>query len=362
MNIKLILLCLLASIITISCGEHEQHKHHAVGTLEVTTPIKKDTLYHKNYVCQIHAYQHIELRALEKGYLQKILVDEGQFVHEGQLLFQIQPTIYQAEVLKAQAEVGRASIEYQNTKVLADSNIVSRNELALAKANLESARADSALTRAHLNFTEVRAPFDGIIGQFEDVRLGSLLDEGEFLTTLSDNSKMWVYFNVPEASYLDYMKQKQSSSDVSLKLKLANNELFEYEGQVTAIESDFNNATGTIPFRATFKNPDKLLRHGQTGSILWPVDLADAVIIPQKATFEVLDKKYVFVVDEEGHVYSREITVGAELNHLYIVKSGLSLEDKILIEGLRKVQNGDHVKYEMRTPASVYTALELHAE
>lgn len=324
--------------------------------------MKKDTIYYKNYVSQIHAYQHIELRALEKGYLQKILVDEGQFVTKGQLLFQIQPTIYQAELRKAQAEVARSAIEYQNTKTLADSNIVSQTELALASANLEKVRADSALMQAHLNFTEVRAPFSGIVGQFEDVRLGSLLDEGELLTTLSDNSQMWVYFNVQEAVYLDYMKQVRSSEPTPLKLKLANNELFGYEGTVTAIESDFNNATGTIPFRATFKNPNKLLRHGQTGNILWPVELNDVVIIPQKATFEVLDKKFVFVVDEQGQVHSREIEIGAELNHVYVVRSGLSLQDQILIEGLRKVQNGDHIEFEKKAPSAVFAELELHAE
>ncbi|MEQ8705847.1 MAG: efflux RND transporter periplasmic adaptor subunit [Phaeodactylibacter sp.] len=361
MNTKLIFLCLLAAVFTVSC-EHQPHKQHEIGTLEVTTPMKKDTIYYKNYVSQIHAYQHIELRALEKGYLQKILVDEGQFVTKGQLLFQIQPTIYQAELRKAQAEVARSAIEYQNTKTLADSNIVSQTELALASANLEKVRADSALMQAHLNFTEVRAPFSGIVGQFEDVRLGSLLDEGELLTTLSDNSQMWVYFNVQEAVYLDYMKQVRSSEPTPLKLKLANNELFGYEGTVTAIESDFNNATGTIPFRATFKNPNKLLRHGQTGNILWPVELNDVVIIPQKATFEVLDKKFVFVVDEQGQVHSREIEIGAELNHVYVVRSGLSLQDQILIEGLRKVQNGDHIEFEKKAPSAVFAELELHAE
>lgn len=362
MNTKIVFLCLLVAALATSSCEHETHKKHEIGTLEVTNPIEKDTLYYKNYVSQIHAFQHIELRALEKGYLQKILVDEGQYVQKGQLLFQIQPTIYQAEMQKAQAEVGKAAIEYQNTKVLSDSNIVSKNELALAQANLQRARADSALMQAHLNFTEVRAPFSGIIGQFEEVRLGSLLDEGELLTTLSDNSKMWVYFNVPEATYLDYMKQVKSSAPTPLKLKLANNELFDQEGIVTAIESDFNNATGTIPFRATFQNPDRLLRHGQTGNILWPVVLDNVVIIPQKATFEILDKKYVFLVDEEGHVRSQEIKIGAELNHLYVVKEGLSLNDQILTEGLRKVQNGDHIEFEKQPAAKVFAELELHAE
>jgi membrane fusion protein (multidrug efflux system) len=361
MNFKYIIMCLSAIAVISSC-KHKEHKHHELGTFEVTSPIQKDTLFYMNYVSQIHAHQHIELRALEKGYLQEILIDEGQSVKKGQLLFKIQPTIYEAEVMKAKAEVASAQIEFQNTKALADSNIVSKSELALAKANLDKAKGELSIVQTHLDFTEIRAPFDGIVGKFEDVRLGSLLDEGELLTTLSDNSEMWVYFNVPEAVYLDYAEQTQDAIQIPLKLQLANNKLFKYEGQITAIESDFNNTTGTIPFRATFKNPDKLLRHGQTGNILWTVALDDAVIIPQKSSFEVLDKKFVFVVDAEGVVHSREIKIASELNHLYVIDKGLDLDERILIEGLRKVQNNDTIEFEFVNPSEVYGHLELHAE
>ena len=137
------------------------------------------------------------MKALEKGYLQNVYVDEGKMVRKGQLLFQIMPLIYQAEMKKAQAEVEFVEIEYINTKKLADSNIVSSSELALAKAHLDKAKAELSLAQVHLGFTQINAPFDGIVGRFH-VRLGSLIEEGELLTTLSDNSKMWVYFNVPE--------------------------------------------------------------------------------------------------------------------------------------------------------------------
>lgn len=347
---------------------------HHTGILEATIPIKKDTLYYNEYVSQIQAYQRIELKALEKGYLQKILVDEGQLVEKGQLLFEIQPTIYLAEIQKAEAEVAQAEaekekarVEYQNIKALADSNIVSVNELALAQAelqkadaHLDNARAELALTQAHLQFTQIRAPFSGRIGRFEGIRLGSLLEEGEELTTLTDNSKMWVYFNVPEAVYLDYAQQP--SEVAALQLQLANNQLFDQKGEITAIQAEFDNTTGTIPFRATFQNPKRLLRHGQTGNILWPVHLHDAMLIPQKATYEVLEKRYVFVVDEEGRVSSREIKVATELDNVYVISEGLNMDDKFLIEGLRKVQNGDKIEFEFKDPQEVYEHLELHAE
>jgi membrane fusion protein (multidrug efflux system) len=177
--------------------------------------------------------------------------------------------------------------------------VVSPNELALAKATLDKAKAELALAEAHLGFTEIRAPFDGIMDRFQK-RIGSLIEEGELLTTLSDNSRMWVYFNVPEAEYLDYVKKTKSENTKNVLLKMANNEQFDVPGVVETIEADFNNETGNISFRATFPNPKALLRHGETGNIVVTLPFKNAMIIPQKATFEVLDKKYVYVIGNQS--------------------------------------------------------------
>lgn len=352
----------LAVVLFAAGCKHEQHNEETATPFIVTNPVRKDTLIFSEYVCQVRSIQHIELRALERGYLQNIYVDEGQFVHKGQLLFQIMPLIYQAEQQKAQAEVNFAEIEYQNTKALADSNIVSKNELALSKARLDKAKAELSLTQAHLGFTEVHAPFDGIIDRFQ-VRLGSLLDEGELLTSLSDNSKMWVYFNVPETEYLDYVTKKHTDSLLKVKLQMANNHLFDQTGVVETIEADFNNETGNIAFRATFPNPKKILRHGETGNILMPVYLKKALIIPQKATFEILDQKYVYVIDKDNVVKSRKIDVGTEMPHMYVVTGGLEESEKILVEGLRKVKNNEAIHYEFLSQDKIISELEnLHAE
>lgn len=350
------------SLVLFSSCSHDEHQTTDDTKFVVTCPIRQDTTIFREYVSQIHSIQHIELRALEKGYLQAIYVDEGQFVKQGQLMFQIMPSIYEAEMQKSQAEVSFAEIEYQNTKALADSNIVSKNELALAKAQLDKAKAELSLAQAHLGFTEIRAPFDGIVDRFH-VRLGSLVDEGELLTSLSDNSKMWVYFNVPEAEYLDFITASKSDSLTKVQLLMANHEVFEQSGIVSTIEADFNNETGNIAFRATFENPKSVLRHGETGNILMPVPLKNALLIPQKATFEILDKKYVYVVDAKGVVHSREITVGAELPHIYQVTSGLAESDKILVEGLRKVKNEQEIQSEFRKQEEILSELNtLHAE
>lgn len=344
-----------------SCS-HDEHPATEDTRFVVTSPIREDTIIYREYVSQIHSIQHIEIRALEKGYLQAIYVDEGQFVQKGQLMFQIMPSIYEAETQRSQAEVSFAEIEYQNTKALADSNIVSKNELALAKARLDKAKAELSLAQAHLGFTEIRAPFDGIVDRFH-VRLGSLVDEGELLTSLSDNSKMWVYFNVPEAEYLDFITAAKSDSLTKVKLLMANHEVFGQNGVVETIEADFNNETGNIAFRATFANPNSVLRHGETGNIMMPVRLKNALLIPQKATFEILDKKYVYVVGADNIVHSREITVGAEMAHIYQVTSGLTEGDKILVEGLRKVKNEQEIHSEFRDQRKILSELnELHAE
>jgi membrane fusion protein, multidrug efflux system len=355
-----ILICLVA-LFNLSC-RHDEHEKHEDSKFIVTSPVKKDTLVYHEYVCQIRSVQHIELRALEKGYLQKIYVDEGQSVKKGQLMFQIMPMIYEAEMQKAKSEVNYAEIEYLNTKNLADSNIVSQNELALANARLNKAKAEFALAQAHLDFTKIKAPFDGIMDRFH-VRLGSLVDEGELLSTLSDNSRMWVYFNVPETEYLDYVTKGKSKKPLEVNLQMANGKLFNTPGVVETIEADFNNETGNIAFRATFDNPNGILRHGETGNILMPVVLNDALLIPQKATFEILDKKYVFVVDDHNIVKSREITIGTEVPHLYAITAGLKEGEKILVEGLRKVKNGQEIKCDFVDQHRIVAELNrLHAE
>ncbi len=356
----LVLLSLSVLLLHTNCGSHKEEKEEEVKFL-VTSPLQKDTVVKRDYVCQIRAIQHIELRALERGYLQKIFVDEGQSVKEGQMMFQIMPLLYNAELQKAQAEANFVEIEYLNTKKLADSNVVSKNELALAKAKFDKAKAELMLAQTHLQFTEIKAPFNGIMDHFM-VRQGSLVDEGDLLTTLSDNSEMWVYFNVPEAEYLNYKTHMNEENLNSVNLLMANNQLFKYPGVVKTIEADFNNETGNIAFRATFPNPEGLLRHGETGNIQMTLPLKNAVIIPQKATFEILEKRYIFAVDKDNVVHQREIAVAAEMPDIYIVKEGVSPNERILLEGIRKVKNGDKIHYEYRDPKQVIQNLSVYVE
>ena len=240
--------------------------------------------------------------------------------------------------------------------------MVSQNEVALFEAKLAKAKAKAKLAEAELNFTTVRAPFDGIVDRLHEQQ-GSLIKEGDILTTLSDNSVMWVYFNVPEARYLEYMAGLgQDKEDRKIELVLANGSKFPQTGKIGAIEAKFNNETGNIPFRADFPNPDRLLRHGQTGNVLIHRTLKNAIVIPQRATFEILDKRYVYVVGKDDVVHQREIVIQHEMDDIFVIKKGLDVNDRIVLEGVRQVRDGEKVEYEFRKPEEALANQKYHAE
>ena len=293
--------------------KHEEEAHQEHHKIVVTSPKAKDVIITQQYVCQIHSQRHINVRALENGYLEAIPVKEGQAVKEGDVMFKVMPILYKARLDAEMAEAKLAELEFNNTKKLSKDKVVSQNEVALFEAKLAKAQAKAKLAEAELNFTNVKAPFDGIIDRLHEQQ-GSLVKEGDILTTLSDNSVMWVYFNVPEARYLEYMAGlDQDKEDQKIELVLANGNKFPQTGKIGAIEAKFNNETGNIPFRADFPNPDRLLRHGQTGTVLIHRALKNAIVIPQRATFEILDKRYVYVVDKDDVVHQREIVVQNEM-------------------------------------------------
>lgn len=343
-----------------SCTPKKEEKEEA-DKFTVTNPVKIDTSFVKEYVSQIKSVRNIEIRALEKGFLQDIYVDEGQFVKSGQLLFRIMPKMYEAEFQKAEAETKAAEIELQNTKTLADKNVVSKNELAVAHARLDQAKAEMAMAKFHLSATEIRAPFAGTIDRLPK-KLGSLIDEGELLTSLSDNSEMFAYFNVSEPEYLEYQTDVKDRADNKVNLLLANNTPLKYKGNVEVIESEFDNETGNIAFRARFPNPEKLLRNGETGKVQMIVPLKNALVIPQKATYEIQDKIYVFVVDKDDKVRSVNITIVGEMPDLYVIESGITENDKILLEGVQKVKDDDKIKFGYVAPKDVISQLRLKAE
>jgi membrane fusion protein (multidrug efflux system) len=365
------LVCL--SILVVACGtskaeEEVQEGHHPIV---VTNPVTKDVDTTRHFVCQIRASQHIELRALSQGYLQEIKAQEGQAVKQGQVLFKLLPVVYQARLAADQAELESADISLRNTATLAQGNVVSDQELALKKAERERAKAKVELATAELGFTEIKAPFDGIMGrQYE--QKGSLLSEGDMLTTVSNNQLMWVYFNVPEADYLWFRSlpdavdenhpQQLNMPDVRIELQLANGTFFENKAKETVtIESDFDNTTGNLLFRADFENAHGLLRHGQTGTLWIHEPLKNAIVIPQRATYEILDKRYVYVVGDDNVAHQRAVQVKYEADDVFVV-DGVTTNEKIVIEGVRQTRDGEHLTVSFRKPEEVLANMKNHAQ
>ncbi|HEX4142462.1 MAG TPA: efflux RND transporter periplasmic adaptor subunit [Pirellulales bacterium] len=299
---------LLISLSLPACNASRAKPREQARTVTITNVQSKPVTVAQQYVGQIRAHHFIQVRTPEAGYLAAVPIKEGQAVKQGDLLFQVRPSLEKVQPAPA-----------KNDRVVS-----------------------------------IKAPFDGLVDRLPQQQ-GSYVQQGETLTTLADNSVVWVYFNVPEARYLDYHSAKldQHRDDVKIELVLANGNKFDQPGKLGAIGADFNAQNGNIAFRADFPNPDGLLRHGQTGTVSIGRAQGDAIVIPQRATFEVLNKRYVYVVDQDDVTHQREIVVESEeivgqkeLDEQFVVKTGIDVGEKIVLDGMRRVNDGDKVQYE----------------
>lgn len=367
---------ILLGVVTISllfsCSKKESGDDLDIQTLKISTPIKIDTLIDQDYVADIHAIQNIEIRARVKGYLDKIHVDEGKFVKKGQIMFSINNQDYLSELSRAKAVFNQTIAELKaeelnliNTKLLVEKNVISANQLAIANTKVEGLKAKKEEAFAHVRsaelkveYSSIRAPFDGVVDRLPFKR-GSLIDEGTLLTTLSDTKEMYAYFNVSEKEYLAFSEDTEDVNKKSrVELVLANGEKYPHKGLVETIEGEFDKNTGSIAFRARFPNNEFLLRHGSSGKILLPEKIHGHWIIPQKAVFEIQEKNYVFIKDAKGQVRMKSIIPNIRIPHFYLVKSGFSQQDSILIEGIQLVKQGDKIKSQFVPMKSIIQELK----
>ena len=333
---------------SVATADNEPAGAKAIEKIVVISPRTKTvTVTEQQYACKIHSRRHIDVRSLQTGYLKALPIQDGQAVKVGERMFEIVPVLYKARLAGAMAERDLAQLELNYTKKLAEKKGVAQDELRLYEAKLAKAQAKVELEEAEFNFTTVRAPFDGIVDILKQE--GSLVKEGEILATLSDNSQVQVSFNVPEKRYLEHMAELgQEKQSPDLEIILADGKKFGQVGKLRGIKADFNSETGTISFLADFPNPDLLLRHGQTGTVLIGRVLNDAIVIPRRATFEILNKRYVYVVDKEDVAHLREIVIQNELADTFVIKKGVGVDDKIILSGIRRVHDGEKVEYEHR--------------
>jgi membrane fusion protein (multidrug efflux system) len=327
----------------------------------------------KTYVADIQAVQFVEVRTRVEGFLESIYVDEGQVVRKGQDLFRLTSLEFNeavntanARLLQAKAEAKAAALEVDRLKTLVNKNIIAPSELELARSR--QAVAESAITEAEsmlknaqtmLSYTVIKAPFDGLMDRIPYKR-GSLVPAGELMTSITDVSEIFAYYKVIENEYLNYMRRKMDGTDGSineeLTLILADGQPYPIKGRLETMEADFERGTGSIAFRVRFPNPDKLIKHGSTGKIQTEETLENIFLIPQKATFEIQDYTYVYVVTKNNEVRVRSFKPLQRFG-LFYVSDSFEPGDRVIYEGIQMVKDGMVIAPEPVSHTQVYDAL-----
>jgi membrane fusion protein, multidrug efflux system len=350
--------CLLAMVYMSACATQKDSipsDSLQPQLFPVITVLQQNINVPLEYVASLQAYQNVEIRARVEGYLEKILVDEGQRVSKGQLLFQINSEEYRAElnrasanVTSAEAEAKAARVELERIRLLVDKNVVTSTDLDLANAKVEvavsrisQAKAEEALASIKVANTSIRSPFDGVIDRIP-FKIGSLIEEGTLFTTISDVTSIYAYFNISEFEYLNFFSdlQNEVSFRNNVELILADHSPYPVKGRLETMENQFEAGTGAIGIRASFKNPEGLIKHGSSGKIRLTESKGSVLLVPQKSTLEIQDKNYVYVVDQSNMVMMKSFTPIGRYGDFYIVGDGLSHSDRFIYEGIQNVREG----------------------
>jgi len=319
--------------------------------------IEKDTSFYVQYVADIQARKNVDIYARVPGILERIHVDEGESVRKGQLLFTINDDELQIALSKANAALNNAKadarvaeVERQRVQLLVAKKIVSPTELDLAdaklnalKAKIEEARSEKEAVQKRLSYTRIHSPFDGVIDRLP-LKEGSFLQENTQLTTISDIQSVFAYFNVSENEYFKLMREQEGSAGhAEVSLILADGSLYPFKGKVEAYGSEIDDNTGSIAFRADFPNPQKVLRHGASGTLIISKPSSRVLMVPQKSVLEIQDKNYVYVLGKGNTVQMKNFKPAGRIGDYYIVQSGLSARDKIVYEGIQTISNGEKI-------------------
>lgn len=364
MKRKFIYGAIILSVVFAACGKPEQQAQGPAGPppFPVNTVSKQDVISYTNYAASIEGEQNVEIRPKIDGFIEEIYVQEGDWVKEGQLLFKInadqleqQASATKATIAAAEANVEAAKLEVDKLKPLVEKNIVSQKQLATAESNLSAAKA--ALLQAtanynnskeNLSYAYLKSPVSGVLGSIP-YKVGALVgrNEAQPLTTVADISNVRAYFSLNEKQLLAINRQFKSDKNKSLvdampevSLVLIDGSEYEHKGEIKTINGLVNTRTGSTQLQATFPNPDFLLRSGSSGEIKFPVVHKDVFRVPQNATFEMQNKKLVYVVGEDNTVKPMPVEVVTSIEKDFIVKSGLKEGDRIVTAGANKLKDG----------------------
>jgi len=356
MKLSLLAPWIIIIVVLNGCESSKLKKEKKLPELSVMPLRTHNIAIPHGYISEISAVQYVEIHARVQGYLENIYVDEGKEVSKGDPLFRLSSSDYKEMVTKAQANLQRAvaeaktkQLEVDRIKLMVDKNVISRTELEVAMAHRDAAQsgireAESVLQNAkiHLNYTDIRAPFDGIVDRIP-FKIGSLINPGTLLTSVSKIDEVFAYFRVSEKEYLHFKRNgfsgKRENKSSRVSLILADGAAYNHMGYIETMEGDFDRETGSIAFRARFPNPEKILKHGSSGKVVMSRELKDAVLVPQESTFTIQDKNYVFVLDKKNVARTKSFQPVEQYEN-YFVTTGLSRGDVIVLEGIQQIRDG----------------------
>lgn len=334
----------------VSCGNNDKNNQQTAGAPQampypvITIPAKTVTGF-TSYPTSIEGIVNSGVRAKVQGYIQEVLVDEGQKVKKGQPLFRLETQSLSQDAAAAKASVNAAQVEVDKLKPLVAKNIISNVQLETAKANLERAKSTYQGVAANIGYATVKSPVDGFVGAIP-FRQGALVGPNDQtpLTTVTDIKQVYAYFSMNESEYLTFL-QKTEGATLSDKIKnfpevtlvLANGSEFEQKGKIETVTGQVNANTGTVSFRAVFENPGHLITNGNSGTIKVPTTYENAVVVPMESTLEQQGQILVFKA-ENNTAKNVVIEVQGQVNNLYVVKSGLAKGDKI-VASVGKLRN-----------------------
>ncbi|AQW95426.1 efflux RND transporter periplasmic adaptor subunit [Elizabethkingia anophelis] len=358
-----LILAVAAAMFLSSCGQSSPGS--AAGELpapetDFVTLIQGTGDTQKEYPGNIEGIVNVDVKPQVTGYLQAVLVKEGQYVQKGQPLFRIMPDVYNEQVKNSDAGLksalaaqATARLEVEKLRPLVDGKVVSDMQLKTAQANynaataqVEQAKAALGSSKINANFTLIKAPVSGYIGRIPN-RTGTLVSPADTvaLTTLSDISTVQVYFSISEANYLTYSKEGIFSGDSgNIQLILADGSVYNQKGRVEAGSGNIDKITGSITMKAIFPNPDKLLRSGGAGKIVIGRTVDNIVQLPITSVKDIQDKFFVFKLADSSKVAMVPIQIDGKTKDTYYIKSGVKAGDKIAINRIDMLQDGMKVQ------------------
>lgn len=369
--------------VLISCDSKQEPPVQQAPTIPVVEVINKDLMGYEEYPVNIEGKNNNAVRAKISGYIKEVFVDEGQRVGAGQPLFRLETNIQsqdanaaqsainaaKANITAAQASVNAAQVEVDKLIPLVEKNVISSVQLETAKANLsrakgqleqarageQQARAGLSAINANIDFAIVRSPISGVVGAI-NFREGSLVGPSDPtpITTVSETSKVYAYFSMSEANYLDFLEKTEGktvkdklNNIPEVELILANGMTYPEKGKIKTVTGQIDPKTGTIQFRATFKNSDGLLSNGNSGFIHIPESFENVLVVPENATYEQQGVTYVYKVINDT-VRSTSVEVENRINNIAILKPGEKLKkgDLVAAKGLGQLRNGTGIQPE----------------